>query len=153
MPPHTWARAISLDPRDPQRERKPKRFKLEFPGHCVALDTLERHRYGLRRYLIAVTGTLGRLAFAPALPTHNSAVWKTARSFFSGLCPLPSQTTAVSSANTSPNSCVNGACGTGIPCSQNPKMNAHGERLNRTLGLPSTLQFFSNFKNLECNMY
>jgi hypothetical protein len=73
-------------PARPQRLRKPKLFKAQFPGHRVALDTIERRRDGLRRDLITLTDTHSRFAFALASPTRNSAaastVWQLAQTLF-----------------------------------------------------------------------
>ena len=55
-------------PARPQRLRKPKHFKAQFPGHCIALDTIERHRDGLRRDIITLTDT--HTAASP-LPWHR----------------------------------------------------------------------------------
>jgi hypothetical protein len=58
-------------PARPQRQRKPKHFKAQFPGHCIALGTIKRHRDGLQRYLITLTDTHSRFAFALASPTRG----------------------------------------------------------------------------------
>jgi hypothetical protein len=44
--------------------RKPKGIKAEYPGHIVALDTVERFVHGLRRYIITCEDIHLRFAFA-----------------------------------------------------------------------------------------
>lgn len=44
--------------------RKPKDFTSEYPGHCVALDTIEKHIWGRRYYVISFEDTYTRFGFA-----------------------------------------------------------------------------------------
>ena len=62
--------------------RKPKDFKPEYPGHLVALDTIERIIHGCRRYVITFEDIYTRFSFAWATKSHAS---KAAEEFF-GLC-------------------------------------------------------------------
>ena len=59
---------------------KPKHFHALYPGHCVALDTIERHINGARRYLITFTDTFSHFSFAWATTSHAS---KAAQEIFS----------------------------------------------------------------------
>jgi hypothetical protein len=59
--------------------RKPKDFKAEYPGHLVALDTIERFVHGLRRYIITFEDIYTRFGFAWAAKSHAS---KAAKEFF-----------------------------------------------------------------------
>lgn len=59
--------------------RKPKDFKPEYPGHLVALDTIEKFIDGTRRYVITFEDIYGRFAFAWATKSHAS---KAAEEFF-----------------------------------------------------------------------
>lgn len=52
--------------------RKPKDFKAEYAGHCVALDTVERFVHGLRRYIITFEDIHTRFSFAWATASHAS---------------------------------------------------------------------------------
>ena len=52
--------------------RKPKGFKAAYPGHCVALDTIERFHNGMRRYIITFKDCYSRFAFAIATNSHTS---------------------------------------------------------------------------------
>jgi transposase InsO family protein len=59
--------------------RKPKNFKTEYPGHLVALDTIERFVHGLRRYIITFEDIHTRFSFAWSTTSHAS---KAAKEFF-----------------------------------------------------------------------
>ena len=59
--------------------RKPKNLKAEYPGHLVALDTIEKFIDGTRRYVITFEDIHSRFAFAWATKSHAS---KAAEEFF-----------------------------------------------------------------------
>jgi transposase InsO family protein len=59
--------------------RKPKDFKAEYPGHLVALDTIERIVHGSRRYIIVFEDIYTRFGFAWATNSHGS---RAAKEFF-----------------------------------------------------------------------
>jgi transposase InsO family protein len=52
--------------------RKPKDFKPEYPGHLVALDTVERFVHGCRRYAITFEDIYTRFSFAWSTKSHAS---------------------------------------------------------------------------------
>lgn len=52
--------------------RKPKGFKPKYPGHLVALDTVERIVFGSRRYIITFEDIYTRFGFAWATRSHAS---------------------------------------------------------------------------------
>lgn len=53
--------------------RKPKQFKAEYPGHCVALDTIElRALSGERWYIVTAEDIYTRTAFAFLTRSHAS---------------------------------------------------------------------------------
>ncbi len=52
--------------------RKPRDFRAEYPGHLVALDTVERFVHGLRRYVITFEDIFTRFGFAWATTSHAS---------------------------------------------------------------------------------
>lgn len=56
--------------------RKPKDFKPLYPGHCVALDTVEIFLNGLRRYIITFEDIYTRFSFAWATTSHASLAAK-----------------------------------------------------------------------------
>lgn len=62
--------------------RKPKGFEAEYPGHCVALDTIEKIIDGNRRYVITFEDLRTRFSFAWETTSHASLA---AKEFFS-LC-------------------------------------------------------------------
>jgi len=69
--------------------RKPKDFKAEYPGHCGALDTIERIIHGNRRYVVTFTDTYSRFSFAWATKSHASAAAKEFFDMVTFLFPFP----------------------------------------------------------------
>lgn len=69
--------------------RKPNDLKPQYPGHLVALDTIEKIVDGCRRYIITFEDIYSRFSFAWATKSHAS---QAAKEFFE-LClkvfPLP----------------------------------------------------------------
>ena len=59
--------------------RKPKGLKPKYPGHLIALDTIEKFIDGTRRYIITFEDIYTRFAFAWATKSHAS---KAAEEFF-----------------------------------------------------------------------
>lgn len=59
--------------------RKPKKFRAERPGHCVALDTIEIVIWGRKVYVITVIDLYSRFALAHVTRSHAS---KAAKEFF-----------------------------------------------------------------------
>jgi len=59
--------------------RKPKGLKPEYPGHLIALDTIEKIVNGCRRYIITFEDIYTRFSFAWATKSHAS---KAAKEFF-----------------------------------------------------------------------
>ena len=59
--------------------RKPKDLKPLYPGHVVALDTIEKFINGMRRYVITFEDIYTRFSFAWAAKSHAS---KAAEEFF-----------------------------------------------------------------------
>lgn len=59
--------------------RKPKDFKALYPGHCIALDTVERQKNGRRMYILTAIDIYTRTTFAIATRSHSS---KTFAHFF-----------------------------------------------------------------------
>ena len=56
--------------------RKPKDLKPEYPGHLVSLDTIERHIFGIRRYVITFEDIYTRFGFAWSTKSHASLAAK-----------------------------------------------------------------------------
>lgn len=63
----------------PEKERKPKGFVAEYPGHCGSFDTIEEHVHGSRRYVLTFTDVYSRFSFSWATTSHAS---KAAKEFF-----------------------------------------------------------------------
>lgn len=59
--------------------RKPKHLKPTFPGHLVALDTIEKRINGCKRYVITFEDIYTRFSFAWSTKSHAS---KAAQEFF-----------------------------------------------------------------------
>ena len=136
-------RLVRVTPRrnsQPQRQRKPrlgKGFKATHPGHCIALDTVQRFVQGQRRYLFTAVDMHSRFSFAIATRRSNSAI----AAFFMELVlkVFPGKGHQVLTDNGSE---FRGAfdrylqehgirhCCTYPKC---PKMNAFNERFNRTI--------------------
>jgi len=59
--------------------RKPKDFVSLYPGHCLALDTIERQRNGRRMYVLTAIDIFTRTTFAITTKSHSS---RTSAHFF-----------------------------------------------------------------------
>lgn len=117
--------------------RKPKNLKAEYPGHVVALDTVERFVHGVRRYVITFEDIYSRYGFAWSTKSHASL----AASEFFELCrtAFPFPFTFVLTDNGSEFAKHFSAKITELHMThyhtypRTPKMNAHCERFNRTI--------------------
>jgi transposase InsO family protein len=52
--------------------RKPKDFKVLYPGHVIALDTVEKQKNGRRMYILTAIDIFTRTTFAIATKSHSS---------------------------------------------------------------------------------
>ncbi len=52
--------------------RKPKDYKALYPGHTIALDTVEKQRNGQRMYVLTAIDLYTRMTFAIATRSHSS---------------------------------------------------------------------------------
>jgi len=119
--------------------RKPKDFRVVYPGHLVALDTVERFVNGCRRYIITFEDIHTRFSFAWATTSHASLA---AKEFFA-LCvkvfPFSINFLYVLTDNGSEfkkhfsNQLKELHLVHYHTYPKTPKMNAHIERFNRTL--------------------
>ena len=117
--------------------RKPKDLKAEYPGHLVALDTVERIVWGKRRYVITFEDIYTRFSFAWSTSSHASLA---AKEFFD-LCRkvFPFPFVLVLTDNGSEfkkhfNQELNRLHLIHYHTyPKQPKMNAHVERFNRTI--------------------
>jgi transposase InsO family protein len=52
--------------------RKPKDFKILYPGHTIALDTVEKQKNGRRMYILTAIDIFTRTTYAIATKSHSS---------------------------------------------------------------------------------
>jgi transposase InsO family protein len=117
--------------------RKPKDFKVEYPGHLVALDTIEEHIQGNRRYVISFEDIYTRFGFAWSTKSHAS---QAAAEFFE-LClkifPFPIAFVLTDNGSEFAKEFSKKIKELHLihyhTYPRTPKMNAHCERFNRTL--------------------
>ena len=117
--------------------RKPKDFRPAYPGHLVALDTVERFVHGLRRYLITFEDVYTRFGFAWATTSHASLA---AAEFF-GYCrqafPFPMAFVLTDNGSEFMKHFTAELMRLHLihyhTYPKTPKMNAHCERFNRTI--------------------
>jgi transposase InsO family protein len=117
--------------------RKPKDFKTTHIGHLVALDTIERFVFGIRRYVITFEDIHSRFSFAWATSSHAS---KAAAEFFA-LClkifPYPIDFVLTDNGSEFKKHFSEELKRLHLvhyhTYPRTPKMNAHCERFNRTL--------------------
>ena len=55
--------------------RKPKDFKILYPGHTIALDTIEKQKNGRRMYILTAIDIFTRTTYAIATRSHSSATF------------------------------------------------------------------------------
>jgi transposase InsO family protein len=119
------------------RLRKPKHFRAERPGHCVALDSIELRAQSERRYLITCTDLHSHFAWAWATRSHASMA---AAQFFRLIqAVFPFTIEAVLTDNGSEfqrhfaSALAERLFTHWHTYPKTPKMNAHCERFNRTV--------------------
>ena len=117
--------------------RKPKDFKVCYPGHLVALDTIEEHLNGVRRYVISFEDIYTRFGFAWSTKSHASLA---AKEFFE-LClkifPFPVKFVLTDNGSEFAKHFSKKLKELHMihfhTYPKTPKMNAHCERFNQTL--------------------
>lgn len=117
--------------------RKPKGFKALYPGHCIAMDTIEKQRNGRRMYVITAVDLYTRTAFAIGTKSHSS---RTAAHFFlhiQQLFPYPIHTVLTDNGSEFKKCLRELLHERGIThyhtYPRTPKMNAHCESFNGTI--------------------
>ena len=118
-------------------QRKPKDFKALYPGHCLAFDTIEKQRNGKKMYVIVAEDLYSRTSFALGTRSHASAIMAHFLHLISGLFPYAIKHVLSDNGSEFKKYFTREA---GIHSiihfhtyPKTPKMNAHCERLNRTL--------------------
>jgi transposase InsO family protein len=117
--------------------RKPKGFRAMYPGHCIALDTIEKQRNGVRVYILVAEDVYSRIGFACASISHSSKTMTHFLYLVSELFPYPIKHVLTDNGSEF-KKYFNQLCGKKNfthfhTYPRTPKMNAHCERLNRTL--------------------
>ena len=117
--------------------RKPRDLKVEYPGHLVAFDTIEKHIHGSRRYIITFEDIYTRFGFAWATTSHASLA---AKEFFEYCCkvfPFPMNFVLTDNGSEFMKHFTEELKRLHLThyhtYPRTPKMNAHCERFNRTL--------------------
>lgn len=120
-----------------KRLRKPKHFTAKYPGHLVALDTIERRVFGSRHYVITCEDIHTRFAFAWATKSHASLA---AREFFvrcRQVFPFAMNFVLTDNGSEFAKDFTAYLDELKLPhyhtYPRSPKMNAHCERFNRTI--------------------
>jgi transposase InsO family protein len=118
-------------------QRKPKGFTALYPGHCIAMDTVEKQRNGKRMYIITAVDLYTRTAFAIGTRSHSS---RTVAQFFlllSSLFPYPIHTVLTDNGSEFKKCLRIILKERGIThyhtYPRTPKMNAHCESFNGTI--------------------
>lgn len=120
----------------PCKPRKPKGARIPALT-CLATDTIERIRDGLRRYLVTFIDPTSRLAFAFAVPSKRSRNTQAALRATLSLLPTPPQIILSDNGSEFEADFARTLQEHGIArwytYPKSPRMNAHLERFNRTL--------------------
>ncbi len=119
------------------REKKPKGYRPEAPGDCVAWDSIERRHNGMYRYLITCTDLASRFAFALGIKRLSSRQAQLACQLHQLLFPAPVRRVLSDNGHEFAKDFHCALQQQGIvhwhTFPRTPKMNAHCERFNRTV--------------------
>jgi transposase InsO family protein len=117
--------------------RKPKNFKPQYPGHLIAMDTIEKNVYGSKRYIITFEDIYTRICFAWATNSHASLAAKEFFEYCLKIFPYPMENMLTDNGsefkkhfNQKINELHMKHYHTYPKC---PRMNSHCERFNRTI--------------------
>ena len=117
--------------------RKPKNFRSTHPGHCVALDTIERFIHGCRRYIITFEDLHSRFAFAWSTTSHASQAAEEFFVFCQMVFPVPFEHVLTDNGSEFKKHFAEKLKELHLThyhtYPRTPKMNAHCERFNRTI--------------------
>ena len=119
------------------RERKPKGYRPEAPGDCIAWDSIERRLNGIKRHLITCTDLASRFAFALGVKHLSSRQALLAWQLHHILFPLPVRRVLSDNGQEFAKHFHSALQEKHIvhwhTFPRTPKMNAHCERFNRTV--------------------
>lgn len=128
---------LGRTPVRPRRDRKPKGYRPEKPGDCVAFDTVERRRDGLARYLITCTDLASRFAFAVAFKNRTSERATLTLQLAHIVLPVPIRRVLSDNGSEFAKTFQQHAAAHHLThwhtYPRTPRMNAHCERFNRTI--------------------
>ena len=117
--------------------RKPKDLKAKYPGHVVALDTIERFVDGCRRYIITFEDIHTRFAFAWGTKSHASLAAKEFFDYCRMVFPYPFRFVLTDNGSEFKKHFSKELKRLHLvhyhTYPKTPKMNAHCERFNRTI--------------------
>ena len=117
--------------------RKPKGFKALYPGHCIALDTIEKQKNGKRMYILTAIDLYSRTCFALATRSHASQTMAHFLYLISEIFPYQIKNILTDNGSEFKKYftllCEEKVVTHFHTYPRTPKMNAHCERLNRTL--------------------
>jgi transposase InsO family protein len=123
--------------RSTPKTRKPKGFRAQYPGHCVALDSVERIRDGLRRYVLTATDLYSRVNVSVATTSHASAAAQRFLELTTTVFPFPLETVLTDNGSEFMKHFASAVADRSLrhwhTYPKTPKMNAHAERFNRTV--------------------
>ena len=119
------------------RQRKPKGYRPEGPGDCVAWDSIERRLHGMRRHLSTATDLASRFAFALGVKHLSSQQAHRAWQLHQLLFPVPVRRVLSDNGYEFGRhfhaALKNQQIDHWHTFPRTPKMNAHCERFNRTV--------------------
>lgn len=117
--------------------RKPKGFRAQYPGHCVALDTVERIRDGIRRYRLTATDLYSRVSVSLATKSHTSTAAQHFLALAATVFPYRIETILTDNGSEFKKHFARALADHTLrhwhTYPKTPKMNAHAERFNRTV--------------------
>lgn len=119
------------------RARKPKGYRPQAPGDCVAWDSIERRFNGIRRHLITCTDLASRFGFALGVKSLSSQQTLLAWQLHQALFPIRVRRVLSDNGQEFARHFHNAMKQQQIThwhtFPRSPKMNAHCERFNRTV--------------------
>jgi transposase InsO family protein len=136
-PPRHHSRFYPQGMRRRPRARKPKGYRAQNPGDCLAWDSVERRLTGQRRYLITSTDLASRFGFALGVKSLSSAsaelAWRIQQHVFPVRTHRALSDNGYEFGKHFHQALVAAQVTHWHTYPRTPKMNAHCERFNRTL--------------------
>lgn len=130
-------------------KRKPKGFNANYPGHCVALDTIERRINGSKRYILTFVDLYTRLAFAYATDKHTAQEASQFLTNIKQIFPFDMKNILTDNGSEFKKEFDKVVTNHWHTYPKTPKMNSHCERFNRTLQDELIEHNLYNLKNID----